>query len=130
DELVGHAMLTRKRSDRKHLASQPGLAETLAQPRYEILPLSGAEDQVHETMPLDATVTVTASASKGMDATVGLAARLASQGRHVVPHLSARLISDEAELKDIMSELSSAGVREVFVVAGDPPTPVGDFAGA
>jgi len=114
----------------KKLAAQPGLADTLGRPRYEVLPLSGAEAQVTEHVPADATVTVTASVSKGMHATVGLATGLASQGRHVVPHLSARLISDEGELKDIMNELASAGVHEVFVVGGDAPTPVGDFAAA
>src|SRR5699024_12133974 len=65
-----------------------------------------------------------------MHGSVGLALGRANRGRHVVPHLSARWISDEGELKDIMSELASAGVHEVFVVAGDAPTPVGDFAGA
>src|SRR5690625_5661944 len=48
----------------KKLAAQPGLADTLGRPRYEVLPLSGAEAQVTEHVPADATVTVTASVDR------------------------------------------------------------------
>lgn len=123
-------MLTRRRTARMNLVTQPGLDHALERPRYEILPLSGAEDAVREHAPGDAKLTVTASVSKGMAATVDLSTRLASQGWDVVPHVSARLIADEAELKETLSSLSSAGVREVFVIGGDSPTPVGSFASA
>lgn len=63
-----------------------------------------------------------------MRATVELATNLAARGWHAVPHLSARLIADEAQLKSIIDDLTSAGIGEVFVIGGDPDTPAGDFA--
>lgn len=108
-------------------APPPGLASALEHLRYEVLPLSGTEETVAQYLPEGATVTVTASPRQGMSATTGLATRLAGRGWHVVPHLSARLIADETELKTIVGDLSAAGVSEVFVIGGDPDTPAGDF---
>lgn len=122
-------MLTRRRPARLNLASQAGLAGMLDQPRYEVLPLSGIEDLVAQHVPDTVPLTVTASVRQGIHATVDVATRLAAQGRHVVPHISARLIADDAELKEIIGSLSSAGVTEIFVVGGDAESPVGEFSG-
>jgi methylenetetrahydrofolate reductase (NADPH) len=73
---------------------------------------------------------VTASPKKGIETTLEFAERLTKQGYQVVPHLSARLVVDEAHLKDILVRLRESGIREVFVVAGDPDEPAGKFAGA
>src|SRR5699024_11910474 len=55
----------------KKLAAQPGLADTLGRPRYEVLPLSGAEAQVTEHVPADATVKIgRASCRERMSASV------------------------------------------------------------
>lgn len=123
-------MLTRIDTPSVRTAAPPGLAAVLEHPRYEVLPLSGIEETVTQYLPEDATVTVTASPRQGMSATANVATRLARRGWHVVPHLSARLIADEAELKSLVSDLTAAGVREVFVIGGDPDTPAGDFAGS
>lgn len=123
-------MLTRIDTPSVRTAAPPGLAAVLEHPRYEVLPLSGIEETVTQYLPEDATVTVTASPRQGMSATANVATRLARRGWHVVPHLSARLIADEAELKSLVSDLAAAGVREVFVIGGDPDTPAGDFAGS
>lgn len=102
----------------------------LERPRYEVLPLPGVEQQVAELVPAHATVTVTASPRRGMAATMALAEQLAGQGRTVVPHLSARLVTDEVHLKEILDEVVRLGIQEVFVVGGDPDQPVGAFTGA
>jgi methylenetetrahydrofolate reductase (NADPH) len=47
-----------------------------------------------------------------------------------VPHLAARLIADEAELEELLARIAAIGCREVFVIAGDAPEPVGRFDGA
>jgi methylenetetrahydrofolate reductase (NADPH) len=121
-------MSTRVRNPHVRTQTGPSLAEVLKHPRYEVLPLSGAEKAVTQNVPSTATVTVTASPRQGIDGTVDLALRLAGQGWHVVPHLSARLIGDKTELKTIMGDLTGAGITEVFVIGGDPDNPAGDFS--
>jgi methylenetetrahydrofolate reductase (NADPH) len=109
--------------------AEAALAELLRRPRYEILPLDGIEEQVLEHLGTDVKVTVTASPRKGLEATLDLSERLARAGYAVVPHLSARLIRDRAHLEDALARVRAAGVRELFVPAGDATEP-GEFAGA
>lgn len=120
-------MLTARRALR---ATRPLAAEALREPRFEVIPLPGVEEEVRRHLPPHATVTVTASPRRGLAPTLEVASRLALQGVHAVPHLSARSVADEAELADILERLASAGVREVFIIGGDPKEPAGDFAGA
>jgi methylenetetrahydrofolate reductase (NADPH) len=110
--------------------SRQALAERLERPRYEILPLDGIVEQVIAHVPLFARVTVTASPAKGLGATVEVTERLTAHGYTVVPHLSARLVRDREHLEEVMSRLLAAGVREVFVPAGDADPPAGEFHGA
>lgn len=95
----------------------------LAHPRYEVLPVDGIEDNVLAHVPRDVKVTVTASPARGLDATLAVAERLAGHGYAVVPHLSARQVRDHAHVEDIVARLHAAGVREVFVPAGDARDP-------
>lgn len=97
-------------------------------PRYEILPTDGALDAVTSHVPKEVTITVTASPRRGITPTVHLAIGLARLGYRAVPHLSARLIRDTAELGRIIEDLRSAGITNVFVVAGDADLPAGQFA--
>jgi methylenetetrahydrofolate reductase (NADPH) len=106
------------------------LAEALRRPRYEVIPLDGTEEAVVEHVPKSIELTVTASPARGIEATLDLAGRLAGHGFKVSPHLSARLIRDEAHLGEILERLREAGVRDAFVIAGDAPEPAGKFEGA
>jgi methylenetetrahydrofolate reductase (NADPH) len=115
-----------------HTPARPveaALAQLLRRPRFEILPLDGIEEQVREHLGTDVKVTVTASPRRGLEATLALSERLARAGYPVVPHLSARLIRDRAHLAETVVRLREAGVRELFVPAGDATEP-GEFAGA
>ena len=76
------------------------------------------------------TVTVTASPARGLDATLDLTERLAARGYRVVPHLSARLVADDAHLAAIVARLLACGVDDVFVPAGDADPPAGQFDSA
>ncbi|HET8821389.1 MAG TPA: methylenetetrahydrofolate reductase [Thermoleophilaceae bacterium] len=107
----------------------PTVSELLRNSRFEILPLDGIEDQVREHLTTDVKVTVTASPRKGLEATLDLSERLARAGYPVVPHLSARLVRDRAHLEEVLARLKEAGVRELFVPAGDATEP-GEFQGA
>jgi methylenetetrahydrofolate reductase (NADPH) len=102
----------------------------LRNPRYEVFPADGVEDAVGEWVPPGITVTVTASPARGLDATLGLTELLAGQGYRVVPHVSARLVADDAHLADIVARLTACGVDDVFVPAGDADPPAGRFDSA
>jgi len=107
-----------------------GVAPLLRSPRFEVFPAGGVEDAVSEWLPPEMTVTVTASPAKGLEATLDLTERLARQGYRVVPHLSARLVVDDAHLADIVARLTVCGVDDVFVPAGDADPPAGRFDSA
>jgi methylenetetrahydrofolate reductase (NADPH) len=111
-------------------AAQARLAELLERARYEVLPLDGMEDAVLEHVPRTVKLTVTVSPVKGLENTLAATERLAGHGYAVVPHVSARLVRDEAHLAEIVARLGDAGIREVFAVAGDAPEPAGRFEGA
>ena len=81
-------------------------------------------------VPLDVKVTVTASPTKGLAPTLDLAERLVGHGYEVVPHLSARLVVDDGDLRWILGRFERTGITEVFVVAGDASQPAGQFEGA
>ncbi|CAA9428986.1 MAG: 5,10-methylenetetrahydrofolate reductase [uncultured Rubrobacteraceae bacterium] len=107
-----------------------GLVEALRRPRYEVIPLPGIEVAVAEHVPKNVKLTVTASPKKGIEPTLALAERLSAEGFGVAPHLSARLVRDRAQLGEILARLHGAGIRDVFVVAGDAPEPAGEFEGS
>jgi methylenetetrahydrofolate reductase (NADPH) len=97
----------------------------LRAPTFELVPLRNALDQVPH-LPPGATVSVTASPAKGVEATVALCEQLQSRGFRAVPHLSARMIRDRAHLGDLIAWLEGAGVDRAFIVGGDEKEP-GDF---
>jgi methylenetetrahydrofolate reductase (NADPH) len=112
------------------IGAEAAVARLLRRSRYEILPLAGVEDHVLAHVPRDLTITVTASPTKGLEPTFELVASLTRHGYDVVPHLSARLIRDQAHLAEHVARLREIGVRDVFVVAGDAQEPHGVFDGA
>lgn len=114
-------MLTRTRSD--------VVRRLLDNARFEVLPTARVEEAVVTHLPPGRTVTVTASPSQGLEATLALTERLAARGYDVVPHLAARMIAGRSELAEIADRLLGAGVTTVFVPGGDAD-PVGPYAGA
>jgi methylenetetrahydrofolate reductase (NADH) len=105
------------------------LADLLARPRYEVVPLRGVDEEV-EHLPPGATVTVTSSPRRGLEPMLSLAERLSGAGFRAVPHLSARLVRGPAELDEVAERLVAGGIGEVFVVGGDAPTPSGPYPSA
>ena len=102
----------------------------LRRSRFEVLPLEGVEDEVLTHLDRGLTITVTASSGKGLEPTLALSERLVQAGYVVVPHLSARLVRDRAHLDDLLDRVLGAGIRALFVPAGDAAEPAGDFPGA
>jgi methylenetetrahydrofolate reductase (NADPH) len=105
------------------------LAASLERARFEVLPLRGVEEQlVH--LPPGATVTVTASPTRGFDATLEVCELLTGRDVRVIPHLSARLIRDRAHLADVLDRLHGLGIDAAFVIAGAAPVAAGPYEGA
>jgi methylenetetrahydrofolate reductase (NADPH) len=107
--------------------SRQALLAFLRSPRYEVLPTDDVEERVLAGVPRDVTITVTASPRRGIEATIDLAERLGRHGYQVVPHISARLIRDDAHLREVLERVAAIGRREIFVVAGDAKEPAGQF---
>jgi methylenetetrahydrofolate reductase (NADPH) len=107
--------------------SRQALAAFLSSPRYEVLPTDDVEERVLAIVPREVTITVTASPRRGIEATIDLAERLGRQGYQVVPHISARLIRDDAHLREVLARVAAIGRREIFVIAGDAKEPAGQF---
>ena len=115
---------------RNNKAPSELLGQLVKAARYEVLPTPTIEDKILENLPTDRVLTVTASPAKGLDVTVDLAERLAKQGYTVVPHLAARMVRDRSQLAEVCDRLTTAGVRSVFVPAGDKTPPEGTYDGA
>lgn len=96
--------------------------------RYEVLPTRSISEQVVEHVPLGRTLTVTASVSLGLSATLEVSETLQDMGYRAVPHLAARMVSGRAELAEIVDRLVAAGIDSVFVPAGDANPAVGTYA--
>jgi methylenetetrahydrofolate reductase (NADPH) len=106
------------------------VAASFSEPRFEIIPMKGVEDQL-AWLPPEAVVTITSSPTKGIPATLTLASLLHRSGtvQRVVPHLAARLVTDRQHLADLLAQVADLGLTEVFVVAGDAEEPAGEFEG-
>jgi len=99
------------------------MVRLLQHARYEVLPTASIEDTVLAHLGTDQTVTVTASPSMGLEATLDLSERLTKDGYKVVPHLAARMVRDRAELEEITARLTSQGIDRIFVPGGDADPP-------
>lgn len=110
---------------RRHGMSTPAreaLAQVLATPTFELIPLKGSLDEA-AFLPPGARVSVTASPMKRIEATIELCGRLQAAGFRTVPHISARMVRDRAHLIDLLASLQGLAVERAFVVGGDAKAP-------
>ena len=96
--------------------------DLLADPLFELIPLRSLDAQA-DALPDGAAVSVTASASRGIEGTVDASERLAARGFRVTPHLSARMIRDRSHLGSLLDRLAAAGITRLFVIGGDADDP-------
>jgi len=125
-------MVVKMTAEEAAMAHTPGsrvLARAIAKPRFEVVPMEGAEEQA-AYLPEGAKVAVTCSPSKGIEATLRLAESLRARRLRPVPHVAARMVSGEAHLREVLRRLDEMEIREVFVPAGDAREPAGPFEGA
>lgn len=116
----------RNKVPRGRQTKNQAIQRLLENARYEVLPTATTEDKVLASVPQDIAVTVTASASKGLEATLALAESLSRAGYTTVPHLAARMVHDFHEVEEIRARLGEAGIAGVFVPGGDAE-PVGVY---
>jgi len=100
----------------------------IADARFEVIPMKNLAGQL-EHIPTGASVSVTCSPAKGQQATLDVTAQLVDRGHMAVPHLSARLTEDSLAVKKLAEFCRTHALREVFLVAGDAPQPVGEYDG-
>jgi len=115
-------MVSLRRTRGPDAAGRAAIDRVLASPTFELIPLKSADERAG-FLPPGATVSVTSSPTKGLMATAELSVRLQERGFRVVPHLSARLTRDRAELLEFLAPLRDAGIDRLFVVGGDPEDP-------
>lgn len=112
-----------------HSSTVDDVSPLLTDPRYELMPFESFGDQI-EHLPKGATVTITASPTLELEATIDWAEKAADRGFNVVPHISARYVRDEEHLVEIAERLLAAGISDIFVPGGDREEPIGEFAEA
>jgi methylenetetrahydrofolate reductase (NADPH) len=108
--------------DHPDAPARAAIRRVLKNPLFELIPVKGALEQAKH-LPNGATVSVTASPAKGMDATLDLAEALQQLGFTVVPHLSAKLVVDRTHLERMLDRLNRLGIARVFVMGGDGEEP-------
>jgi methylenetetrahydrofolate reductase (NADPH) len=106
------------------------LATLLNNVSYEVMPLKRTAEAVLGCVPTSVPLTVTVTEARGIGATLELAEHLRRHGYRVAPHLAARLFIDEGHVHDVVTRLTEAGVRSVFVIGGDAPHPLGRYPDA
>ena len=97
--------------------------------RYEVLPTASTEDKVLAHLPRDVAVTVTASPTKGLEATLDLAERLAGARLH---RRAPPGRADDHRAQRARGDRRAAdrqGHRRIFVPGGDAE-PAGDYPDA
>jgi len=105
------------------------LRHTLSRAYLEVIPARGIEQRL-EYLPEKAYVAITCSPTKGVDATLELAERMATKHLRLVPHVAARTVRDRCHLKDILQRLEALDVDSIFVPGGDREQPIGKYESA
>ncbi len=95
---------------------------------YEVVPMKSI-DQAMADLPQGAEVSITCSPAKGISVTQEYTEKLRANGFHAIPHIAARIVESEEHMRQIAIWLRDQEVREIFVIAGDAPEPLGPYEG-
>lgn len=107
----------------------PAMRDLVRNLHYEVVPIKSI-DQAIDDLPAGSHVSVTCSPVKGIPATQEHIVRLLARGHSPIPHIAARLVEGRDHARALAGWLRQHGLREVFVIAGDAPEPVGSYDGA
>jgi methylenetetrahydrofolate reductase (NADPH) len=106
-----------------------GTETLLSEPRFELMPFDSFGDQM-DHLPDGAEITITASPTLGLDATIEWSEKAAAEGYEIIPHVAARYVEDDEHLDEIATRMKAAGISDIFVPGGDREEPVGEFESA
>jgi methylenetetrahydrofolate reductase (NADPH) len=104
------------------------LGRLLKTAKLEILPFRSVLDELR-LIDGGATLAVTASPAKPLEASVLLGAELRAAGFEVVIHLAARMVADRAHLARLLSSMRETDLARAFVIGGDA-SPAGEYPDA
>lgn len=110
-------------------AERQALLHTVKEAYMEIFPTPTIESKLDVLEP-NSYVAVTCSPSKGVDVTLDMVERLARRGFKVVPHIAAKMVKDDAHLREILKRLDDLPIISIFVPGGDAAQPIGKFSSA
>jgi methylenetetrahydrofolate reductase (NADPH) len=100
----------------------------LQKAKIEVIPMKHVEAQLLH-LPKDARVSVTCSPTKGIEATLELTKQVIHyvDPANVSPHISARLVESQNQVKHILETVKALGIRGLFIVGGDAQQPAGPY---
>ncbi len=92
----------------------------------EVVPMKSL-DGARAHLPAGATLSVTCSPAKGIQETQRLTEEFQAEGFDPIPHISARMVRDQAHTREIAAWLKANGLTKMFLVGGDADPPGGYF---
>ena len=116
-------------NQRISIAERQALTDSVRNAYVEIFPTDTIEQRLDVLEP-ESYVAITCSPSKGVEVTLDMSARIAARGFKVVPHVAAKMVKDEAHLREIMARLDDMPIMSLFVPGGDSAKPLGKYAKA
>jgi methylenetetrahydrofolate reductase (NADPH) len=90
----------------------------------ELIPLRSAGEKL-KAVPEGSTVTVTTSGKLGLERTLEFAGKALRAGHEVVPHLAARQLASEEELRRFTGRLGELGISGLYLIGGTRRRPRG-----
>ena len=124
-------------SDRIHGVPAEHSAESLKSRIVELMRQASTEITVGDEallpalvpyLPAGSCVHVAHTPKASLEQVVHLSLRLQQFGLQACPHLVARRIASESTLRSALRDLSTGGVEQILLVAGDRQQPLGVFA--
>jgi methylenetetrahydrofolate reductase (NADPH) len=95
----------------------------------ELIPLRSADEKL-KAVPRGSEVTVTTSVKLGLERTLEFAGKALRAGYKVVPHLAARQLASEEELRRFTGRLGELGISGLYLIGGDATAPAGPYDSA
>ena len=89
---------------------------------FEVVPMKSLESALLD-LPVGAEVSVTCSPVKGIEETQRVTEHLLQEGFRPVPHISARMVRDEAHTAELAQWFRDNGLTKLFLVGGDATEP-------
>src|SRR6202034_3331245 len=122
-------MRRNRMSARDRVETSEVVAALVRSANIEVIPMKGTDAKL-AAVPPTTTLTITCSPKFGLERTLEYTALAAKAGHKVIPHLAARQVKDEAELREFVARVNDLGVTDMYVIGGDGPEPAGKFTSA